>query len=152
MSSFHVQFPSPPLLPCAAPSTIKGENRNFHRQIHQKLPSFTVHSFHHCCYHCSTLSLSVLLSSKASFAAATTIRSFLRHRHRRPKVSPSLSDRIPVRGPPATGAYRASPRMGTRQRLVFQRENEAMPRLPARGKGTASSSSSGMRRRLVYFF
>ncbi|RWW63268.1 hypothetical protein BHE74_00029561 [Ensete ventricosum] len=52
------------------------------------------------------------------------------------------SDRIPVRGPPATGRYRRNRRLpvrgqgdasssneGTRRFLVFQRENEVPPRL-----------------------
>ncbi|RWW48658.1 hypothetical protein BHE74_00045245 [Ensete ventricosum] len=43
-SSFHVQFPSLPLLPCAAPSTVNGEDRRFicHRRTHLKLPSPTM--------------------------------------------------------------------------------------------------------------
>ncbi|RWW77862.1 hypothetical protein BHE74_00013944 [Ensete ventricosum] len=57
------------------------------------------------------------------------------------------SDRILVCRPPATGQYRVSPRAGTRRRLVFQLENEAMRRLPAGERGDASFSLDEMRRR-----
>ncbi|RRT38371.1 hypothetical protein B296_00039410, partial [Ensete ventricosum] len=57
------------------------------------------------------------------------------------------SDRILVRRPPATGQYRVSPCTGTRRRLVFQLENEAMRRLPAGERGDASFSLDETRRR-----
>ncbi|RZR95478.1 hypothetical protein BHM03_00024335 [Ensete ventricosum] len=43
-SSFHVQFPLQPLLSCAAPSIVEGEDRNFlyHQQIHLKFPPPTM--------------------------------------------------------------------------------------------------------------
>ncbi|RWW47988.1 hypothetical protein BHE74_00045984 [Ensete ventricosum] len=54
------------------------------------------------------------------------------------------SDMIPVREPLATGRRR------TRRCLVFPRGDEAIPRLPARGRGVASSSCAGTWRRLVF--
>ncbi|RWW04328.1 hypothetical protein GW17_00032453 [Ensete ventricosum] len=40
-------------------------------------------------------------------------------------------------------------RAGTRACLVFPRGDEGLPRLPARGRGLASSSREGTRQRLV---
>ncbi|RRT46694.1 hypothetical protein B296_00054289 [Ensete ventricosum] len=44
------------------------------------------------------------------------------------------SDRIPVRGPPAIGRYRASPHAGTRRRSPARRRGIVLPR----GKATPS--------------
>ncbi|RZR99208.1 hypothetical protein BHM03_00028704 [Ensete ventricosum] len=64
------------------------------------------------------------------------------------------SNRIPIRGPPATGRCHASPRAGMRQRgdasSPYARTRHRPPRLLTGKQGTASSSRAGTRRCIVF--